>query len=783
MGLKDDANELKGIFSDLNSKLDETLTKSDLSEGLNKSKDSIFSIVDAAQQLVDHQNKQNSLTSSQLKDLQKKVEIEQKSLQSTLDTLQAQKQQNQRLREANHEEIKKIKGKKKSQNLTQLETKEIKKLIKENKDLLDIQGGQTATIERVGKLLGENADEVDDLTKNLKDSAKEQEKIEKNSGEFAKTMKKGFNNIFDGPTAGVMNMLNPLKFVADLIGGLIGATTEYDKRLGDTAKSMNLTYTEAEKSNQAMARFTQSTNNTIISAKDLNKTVTELNKTLGTSVKFEEMGAALQEDVSLMAQLEQGAGLTAEETQGIMKYSMGTGKAAKDVTKQIMAGYKVRGLENKLMLNEKDAMKEIAKTSKATQLSISGGAEGLGKALASAKALGTNLDKVDGIAGSLLNFEESIANELEAELLTGKELNLEKARQAAMDGELGDLADEIAKNIGTAADFTKMNRIQQEAVAKAVGMTREELAGSLMEQEALKAVSADSVDDAYAMLQSKETEAEKQAYLNQLGNESLEKQLQQRSIAEEKEDLDNRANQSLVELGLNMTAVRKTMQDVMGIVHKILKAFGGMKGILTIIGGIMIAKVAKGMYGFLDGAKQGYAAVKTLAKASKAEGIASIVSGAWKTFGGLPLVGAALAAGAAAVGIGYLTSQMSTADDMFSPGGGGGGYGNRTLMGPEGAIALNNKDDVIAGTDLFKGNDVSSEGGGSTKMGGKGTMSVGPDMSSVVAAINALGAKVEAMANRPINVGMDGKKVVEASTGNNPNTFGEEVGKNSFALQ
>jgi hypothetical protein len=39
------------------------------------------------------------------------------------------------------------------------------------------------------------------------------------------------------------------------------------------------------------------------------------------------------------------------------------------------------------------------------------------------------------------------------------------------------------------------------------------------------------------------------------------------------------------------------------------------------------------------------------------------------------------------------------------------------------------------------------------------------------------------MANRPINVGMDGQKVIEAGTGNNPNTFGEEVGKNSFDLQ
>ena len=36
----------------------------------------------------------------------------------------------------------------------------------------------------------------------------------------------------------------------------------------------------------------------------------------------------------------------------------------------------------------------------------------------------------------------------------------------------------------------------------------------------------------------------------------------------------------------------------------------------------------------------------------------------------------------------------------MSPGGGG-GYGSRTLMGPEGAIALNNKDTVIAGTNLF----------------------------------------------------------------------------------
>ena len=58
-----------------------------------------------------------------------------------------------------------------------------------------------------------------------------------------------------------------------------------------------------------------------------------------------------------------------------------------------------------------------------------------------------------------------------------------------------------------------------------------------------------------------------------------------------------------------------------------------------------------------------------------------------------------------------------TADDMMSPGGSGGGYGSRTLLGPEGAIQLNNKDTVIAGTNLFdKGDDVMS--------GPKGALSV-----------------------------------------------------------
>jgi hypothetical protein len=122
---------------------------------------------------------------------------------------------------------------------------------------------------------------------------------------------------------------------------------------------------------------------------------------------------------------------------------------------------------------------------------------------------------------------------------------------------------------------------------------------------------------------------------------------------------------------------------------------------------------------------------------------------------------------------------MYAANDMVAPAPGGSGYGKRVLLGPEGAISLNDKDTVIAGTNLF-GNDVKSEPNKPTQMGNAGAIKVqasggGNDTAAIISAINAL-------ANRPINVSIDGKKVIEATTGAQPNTAGDENRKNSYKM-
>ena len=92
--------------------------------------------------------------------------------------------------------------------------------------------------------------------------------------------------------------------------------------------------------------------------------------------------------------------------------------------------------------------------------------------------------------------------------------------------------------------------------------------------------------------------------------------------------------------------------------------------------------------------------------------IADYAIQAAKAVAGIPVVGPflAFAAGAAAGAAGNaLYNKFAKKDDFLLPAVGGSGYGKRMISAPEGTFALNNKDTIIAGTNLFpKANDVLS---------------------------------------------------------------------------
>jgi hypothetical protein len=742
-GLKSAADKLKGDFDKINKSLKDTKTL------LNDSISPFESLAKISEQFLAHKTEENKLSAEELKNLALKVKAEQDNL------FQSQK--------ALKERQKFLKDELKSNKLNSKSYKSITEEIKQN---IKAQSN-------LNKQINITSGEVENLEKQLNKASKSAKGLER-INKMGETLK----NI----STPMDDLLNPMTLLNKLINFALGGIVEYDKRLGDTAKSMNLTYGEADKSNKAMVAFAQASKSAYDNSEDLNKTVVELNKNLGTSIKFEQLTGALKEDVALMSQLENIAGLTSEESQGILKYTLATGQSAKNATPALMANYKVAGLKRGVVLNEKDALKEISKLSNSIKLSTAGGAAGLGKAVAAAKALGADLNKVNDIAGSILNFEESIEAELSAELLTGRDLNLEKAREAALNNDLATLSDEIAKNVGSAADFSKMNRIQQDAIAKSVGMTRDELADTLTNQEALKNMGAATVEDAQKKFNLLVEQKGIEGAMAEMGENALTRQFQQTSMQDEAVQKQKQANDLLIQALGPMEEHKKSFKKILDTIMFIIEKTSAFKGILIAIGALMAAKLvmnvgmmaasivtqlvaAKAYNRELD--KQGGKTASLLGK--QAALTASQVAGAEAASFGTVTV--AIIAGLAAVGAAIAGFSLMN-DGVIKPSGGG-GHGDRVMYGPEGAISFNNKDTIVAGTDLFKADDMVSAP--------KGAVQVSNNSSSKE--IAELRSAIMALATRPVDVAIDGTKVIEATTGRNPNTQGLESAKNSFKMQ
>ena len=151
--------------------------------------------------------------------------------------------------------------------------------------------------------------------------------------------------------------------------------------------------------------------------------------------------------------------------------------------------------QNKIVADGRQILKQIQGVSKQVLLNFRGNTSELVKTVLQVNKLGLSLDQVNKIAGSLLDFEQSIEAELTAELITGKQLNLDRARYFALTNNIAGLTEEISKQGITAAKFANMNRVEQESIAAAFGMQASELADSLYKQELISKVAGTYTKD------------------------------------------------------------------------------------------------------------------------------------------------------------------------------------------------------------------------------------------------------------------------------------------------
>ena len=636
----------------------------------------------------------------------------------------------------------------------------------ENQLKIAVRNGSVAEQNRLdkkilaNKLATKQLEDTQTLIIKLKQAAEEEKKIteeKKKQDSILGLLKTKYQDIAKNFTAAGI-----FKFFIDAILKANAQTTQLGKSLGVSSKLAN-------NIRQDFVEYSRASGNAFINTDRLLKAQAELSEQLGIAVQFSG------EELETFSRLTEIVGLTAQEAGNLARFSAATGITSKDYVKQARTSAFYAQQTNRIHISDKELLSSISKLSAGITTKFQNNPKALAEAVIQAKALGLTLEQIDKTSESLLNFETSIENELKAELITGKQLNFERARAAALTGDQATLMQEVAAQAGSLAEFQNMNVIAQKSLAEAFGLSREEMADMLMKQEAIA-----QYGDEAAKLNKEQLEDMKRR--NMTAEEYLTMSDNQRSIQE-------KFNDAMLKL-----------QDIIG--NLVAGPFGQMLNVISsilehttalaaIMGGAMVLNFMKVL-----------SVMKQAKKISYGAAVVEIIKSAYQSIGGLPGVGMILAGAAAAAGISYLASQSAqSVEDGIAPS----DRGPFTITDSFGATAGTAK-----GDSLYVGPNINKGGGGmdispliaamsevkNTIIGEARSESITPlnpprasgilggDISPLVAVMNEVRNAITALANKPqqamsIQVGPD--KLGEV-VGNQLSTGTSQAKNTSYSL-
>jgi hypothetical protein len=303
--------------------------------------------------------------------------------------------------------------------------------------------------------------------------------------ETGKTMK---DSLVDPTTL----MAGGFGILVKLVQMLVGAMFEADEQITNLGKSLNISKDAArevrdrfDEISKSIRVYANTEANQLVSRKELIEAQLQLNSLLGNSIDYsEQLGESGVKLVSQFAAITKFLKLSGEEQQGLINLSAITGKELNNIEYSILGTVKLYKIQNKYQVDEAKIFKDILKTSNYIKLSIKGGTDALIQATINASKLGVTLDQLSNTQSSLLNFEESISAELEAELLTGRDLNLERARYAALTNDQVALTEEINRLVADGSIDFEHNFLAAESMAKVLGISTKELADMVTAQKA-----------------------------------------------------------------------------------------------------------------------------------------------------------------------------------------------------------------------------------------------------------------------------------------------------------
>lgn len=494
---------------------------------------------------------------------------------------------------------------------------------------------------------------------------------------------------------------DPVSLITVGISGIVSMFTtlfkwalEVNQAAFDLAKNLGVSAAQGERLNSQFIQMANNSGNLGLQSKEIAKSYTEITEQMGFIVPDNAAFAGS------MALIQKRTGASAEAMEGLATAAAFSGKSVKSTYGTMIATAKVEAMRNGFNMTNRQIMDAVAKTSKTVLMNFGGNVKELTKALVKAKALGTTLEEIENKGKGLLDFESSIGKEFEFQALTGKQIDLSKARQLAQARKMPELMKELNKQGLTFEQWNKQGATEQQSYADLMSTSVEELNKMYTQQKLITDLGGkdgESLEARYKTL-----------VKTNAGREILNKHLDTEAQA------DLARSSANDEWEATLQRIKETLGNILqgpvkDIIHsvtswlsntKLVNEFGmKVKGVFE-----GVANFVKAIPGYIDKIPNVLNKIITLAKlwfsislgiaAANAAGSAALTPG-----------GFLLAAGVGLVTYGVLSKLV--------PSFGGGGGGGAPIGGPAGGGNIepmnNNAAAAKQGTEIATANRAASE--------------------------------------------------------------------------
>jgi len=416
-------------------------------------------------------------------------------------------------------------------NLTILSAGNVEKIADHREDELRTLGPIKETKELIEKADESDAVNVANMARNLLEIFKTQEKISTSADKMASSFERGKREIKEYTrqipilSNYVENWVDKIKeksFMGAVLAADEKAMNGFKKAMGaavgfgvmfiktmkeisnairDTSTELGLSLKNSEWLVKSSRNWATETDTLLDNYRDVLDSQKALTKEMGFMERDKEKRFKM---INQMQTLNTEFGVSYEAGAKLIKQFTRMGSSLEETEKIGLIASNLANSTN-MAVNLNEVIEDISSNSASIYTYFKGGPMAIAKQVIAMKRLGMAVSDVISSTESIMDIESSLEKQMIAQVMLGREFNLDKARSLALSGDIEGSMDEILSKMGSAKDFNDMDFLQKQAVAEATGYTVDKLQEALYNQEKLTEMTA-------------EQRAEHRGYLDQMEN-------------------------------------------------------------------------------------------------------------------------------------------------------------------------------------------------------------------------------------------------------------------------